>query len=33
VATLLNENRASWFKPPYYAIVIIRDIFVVSKHL
>jgi hypothetical protein len=33
VATLLNENRASWFKPPYYAIVIIGDIFVVSKHL
>ena len=32
VETLLNENRGSWFKPPYYAIVIIGDIFVVSKH-
>jgi hypothetical protein len=32
VETLVNENRVSWFKPPYYAIVIIGDIFVVSKH-
>ena len=32
VETLLNKNSASWFKPPYYAIVIIGDIVVVSKH-
>ena len=30
--TVLNQNRASWFKPPHYAIVIIGDIFVISKH-
>ena len=32
VETVLNQNRASWFKPPHYAIAIIGDIFVVSKH-
>jgi len=32
VETLLNQNRMSWFKPPHYTIVIIGDIFVVSKH-
>jgi hypothetical protein len=32
VETLLNQNRVSWFKPPHYTIVIIGDIFIVSKH-
>jgi len=32
VETLLNQNRASWFKPPQCTIVIIGDIFVISKH-
>ena len=32
VKTLRNQTRASWFKPPHYGIVLIRDIFVVSKH-
>jgi hypothetical protein len=30
--TLLNQNRVSWFKPPHCTIVIIGNIFVVSKH-
>jgi hypothetical protein len=30
--TLRNQTRVSWFKPPHYAIVLIRDIFVVSRH-
>jgi hypothetical protein len=32
VETVLNQNRSSWFTPPYYVIIIIGDIFVVSKH-
>ena len=32
VETLRNQNRASWFKPPHYVIVLIGDIFGVSKH-
>jgi hypothetical protein len=32
VETVLNQNRVSWFKPPHYAIVIIGDIFIISKH-
>ena len=32
VETLLNQNRASWFKPPHYTIVISGDIFVVLKN-
>ena len=32
VETLHNQNRASWFKPPHYTIVLIGDIFVVLKH-
>ncbi len=32
VETLLNQNRVSWSKPPHYTIVIIEDIFIVSKH-
>jgi len=31
VETLLNQNRASWFKPPHYTIIIIGDVFVISK--
>ena len=31
--TLRNQTRASWFKPPHYTIIIlIGDIFVVSRH-
>ena len=30
--TLQNQTRASWFTPPHYAIVLIGDIFVVSRH-
>ena len=32
VKTLNNQTRVSWFTPPHYAIVIIGDIFVVSRH-
>jgi hypothetical protein len=32
VKTLKNQTRASWFTPPHYAIVLIGDIFVVSRH-
>jgi hypothetical protein len=32
VKTVLNQNGASWFTPPHCIIVIIVDIFVVSKH-
>ena len=31
VQTLKNQTRDSWFTPPYYAIVLIGEIFVVSK--
>ncbi len=30
--TLKNQTRVSWFTPPHYAIVLIGDIFVVSRH-
>ena len=32
VQTLNNQTRESWFTPPYYAIVLIGEIFVVSKY-
>jgi hypothetical protein len=32
VKTLRNQTRASWFQQPHYAIVLIRNIFVVSRH-
>ncbi len=32
VKTLNNQTRASWFTSPHYAIVLIGDIFVVSRH-
>ena len=30
--TLNNQTRESWFTPPHYAIVLIGEIFVVSRH-
>ncbi len=30
--TLQNQTKASWFTPPHYAIVLIGDIFIVSRH-
>ena len=30
--TLQNQTRESWFMLPHYAIVLIGDIFVVSRH-
>jgi hypothetical protein len=30
--TLKNQTRASWFTPPHYAIVLIGEIFLVSRH-
>ncbi len=30
--TLNNQTRESWFTPPYYAIMLIGEIFVVSRH-
>ncbi len=32
VKTLKNQTRASWFTPPHYTIMLIGDIFVVSRH-
>ena len=32
VQTLNNQTRGSWFTPPHYAIVLIGEIFVVSRH-
>jgi hypothetical protein len=32
VKTLNNQTRASWFTPPHYAIMLIGEIFVVSRH-
>ena len=32
VNTLNNQTRESWFTPPYYAIVLIGEIFVASKY-
>ena len=32
VQTLKNQTRDSWFTPPHYAIVLIGEIFVVSRH-
>jgi hypothetical protein len=32
VQALNNQTRESWFTPPYYAIVLIGEIFVVSKY-
>ncbi len=32
VQTLKNQIRDSWFIPPHYAIVLIGEIFVVSRH-
>jgi hypothetical protein len=30
--TLNNQTRESWFMPPYYAIVLVGEMFVVSKY-
>ena len=32
VQTLKNQTRDSWFTPPHYAIMLIGEIFVVSRH-
>jgi hypothetical protein len=32
VQTLKNQTRDSWFTPPHFAIVLIGEIFVVSRH-
>ena len=32
VKTLKNQTRENWFTPPHYAIVLVGETFVVSKH-